>query len=447
MNKTSFIEKLRNLFSNEQFNLYWTFSILFIIFYVQSDAMLFSISDKMRIVEFAILFVVLALCLGRCLLLKIKMFDFKSNFFKRTSVLVLLFAISFLFNISNTFNIHRYFIQIFNIGLSYIILCSLDANLLKKYYIYIISAFALASLLFFVPYKINENALSFLPVVTNSAGYKFNFSGVSFLQIRTGSGLARRNFGIFREPGVYGVFLVFALVILLFDNIQYKHRYFRFISILILLITIYTTYSTTTIIAAIALLITKFFTIKCSLAFQILRIVLLAVFVAFAIVVVFFPDELTKSPVLFSVFGKFNFKNGSFVSRYFDTISTFCAFLVNPVFGVGFGGLHMHVNAIASAFNAPTNGGINSILQVFAVHGIIFGFLIFYAFFESLSSIAKTESYLFFFIIISVFICLFNEDLCNSLFFFLVALGGFTQKELVLFEKDEEVEVQQNVSA
>ena len=445
MNKSGFVEKMRSLFSNEKFNLYWTFSILLIVFYVQSDAMLFNLNSKMRIVEFAILFVVLAFCLIRCVFLKIKLFNFKNYFFKRTLFLVGLFLISFLFNLTNTFNIHRYFIQIFNIGLSYIILCSLDVQLMKKHFIYIITVFAFLSLITFSIYKLNENVLSFFPVVTNSAGFKFNFTGFSFLQIRTESGITRRNFGIFREPGVYGVFLIFALVILLFDNLKYKYKYFKIISIIIVLLTIYTTYSTTTIIAAIGVLMTKFFTVKCPLAVKILRFILLAACIAFAVVVVFFPEELKKSEVLFKIFGKFNFKNGSFSSRYFDTISTLCAFLANPLFGVGFGGLHTHIEAIASAFNAPTNGGINSILQVFAVHGIIFGFLIYYALFECLSSIAKTESYFFFFLIFSFFICLFNEDLCNSLFFFLIALSGLSQKELILFGKSSAKEVHTNV--
>lgn len=433
MSSSNILKKMQLLFKNQRFNYFWTFAILLILFYVQSDAMIFSLNAKMRIVEFAILFFAFIICCFRCFILKIKIIDLGNKLFLKLLILISLFVISFVFNISNTFNIHRYLIQVSNIALSYVIVCSLNLKTIKKQYVYMLCVFSTISLLFFVPYFVNENAFSFFPTIQNSADYKFHFTGFSSLLIRTSSGLIKRNYGIFREPGIYGVFLIFALLLTFFGNIEYKYSSLKVVFPSILIITIFTTLSTTTIISAIILCFAKMFSIKGNKALKISRLLLLVALVVASIIVLFFPDFLKPIPVLYNVFGKFSFTNESFVSRYFDTFATFCAFLLNPVFGVGFGGLHSNLTNIASAFNSPTNGGINSILQTFAVHGIIFGVLVFYSLFKCFVSATNRKDVYLYLIFLSFLLCIFNEDICNSFFFFLIVFAGlsYTKEKLI----------------
>lgn len=413
---------IKRFFEIDKVDTIFHYVIMFILFYVQTDAMLFSLNEKTRIVEFLILALVFVICLFRALVCK-KITFFHNKGQKQFVILIVLFLISFVANSYNTFNIHRYLIQISNLFLSYLIVLSLDLNKLKRAFITTIVFFSFMSLLFYVPYYFNENIFSFLPKITNASGYNYYFCGFNFLFLRTSSGFVRRNYGIFREPGVYGVFLISALILLLFSQ-KTKKRIIIFPCVIIIVLTIITTLSTTTLISLFIVFIAKMFSKKSRPFINALKIVFVVFMLSFGTIVLFFPNVLSSIPILYNVFGKFNFGNSSFVSRFFDSIMTVLVFLINPLFGVGFGGLHAHLHSISSAFNSTTNGGINSLFQLFAVHGLFFGLICSYFIYRFFKVSFKVDGVPFALTVASFLICIFNEDLCNSLFFFLAISIG-----------------------
>ena len=433
----NFIEKFKTFFLNQKVNFVFHFSVILILFYVQTDSMLFSLKSSMRIVEFSILAFVFLVCFFRAIILKIKLFDFHNTPIKRLIVLIALFVVSFLFNCFNTFNIHRYLIQIANIAIAFLVTFTMDLKIIKKCFVAIVVIFAGLSLILFVPYYINENVFSFLPIVKNASGYNYYFAVFNFLFIRSSSGYIRRNYGIFREPGVYGVFLVFALSLVLFPK-EKKRIALTIVNTVILVLTILSTLSTTTLIATAVLCLFKLFEKNKNPAAFWIKTSVLAIFSIFIILIIFVPKLFAFSSIIQNVFGKFSFENSSFTSRFFDTVMTIIAFFTNPVFGVGFGGLHSLLTEIASAFNVPTNGGINSVLQVFAVHGLLFGCLSVWSIKNFYIRCYHPSKTMIIGIVVSTILTIMNEDLCNSFFFFFVIMIGLLfEKERTIVNKEE----------
>ncbi len=84
---------------------------------------------------------------------------------------------------------------------------------IAKYIAYIVVVISFVSNLFFlIAYLFGVNSFSFLPKITNEAGYEFYFAGLTNIPLR-----GNRNYAIFREPGVYSIYLCFALIYLIFN--------------------------------------------------------------------------------------------------------------------------------------------------------------------------------------------------------------------------------------
>lgn len=123
-------------------------------------------------------------------------------------------------------------------------------------YVRISSFFALMSLLLTYILKPVISAIpSIFKVVTNSADVSFYNAFICY--IRTGEDGAR-NWGIFREPGVYAIFLCISILFLCFvvRGLYSKRRFIYYL--VLLLITLFSTLSTTGFIAIILIFMALF---------------------------------------------------------------------------------------------------------------------------------------------------------------------------------------------
>ncbi len=121
---------------------------------------------------------------------------------------------------------------------SYFFITMVNPYIFINYYVKVLVVLSIYSLImtYIVPMLI-PSIISFFPTGFNSGGFQVIDYGLSFQYV----GLVSRNTGIFREMGVYSVYLNFALFFLMFtkNNIRHKNT-----AILILVLTIISTLST-----------------------------------------------------------------------------------------------------------------------------------------------------------------------------------------------------------
>lgn len=164
-----------------------------------------------------------------------------------------------------------------------------------------------------------------LPSLFNWAPLMFNISGIEFrflgLNCILDTGL--RNTGIFREPGMFSIYLLFAITIEIFNKERYKKNYF-----LIFIITLITTYSTAGFFALGVILFCKYVLMSHSILGKTFGLMLLL----FSIALVLSSDFI--SVLVFNKLGK-GIDNESTFARVASLVVPLVIFSENIFFGTG----------------------------------------------------------------------------------------------------------------
>ena len=227
----------------------------------------------------------------------------------------------------------------------------LSKNILKAFS-NIMVVIAIISLVCYFISLFSISVFDFLPnirIVAAKSGRVSNFANAIFCIIAKESWSAfPRNYGMFAEPGIYQVYIVFALIAILYGDGEKKK-----IKTILLVIAMITTFSTTGYIVMLCLFLFYFTTsYNTSPKVKILSVV-------GTVVVVFF---LVQNEFIFdTVFGKLQDSgDASTVSRLYSFPINFVVWLRNPIVGVGPVHMNDYIKSIAlsmtrSAFFHNTN--------------------------------------------------------------------------------------------
>jgi hypothetical protein len=244
-----------------------------------------------------------------------------------------------------------------------------------------------------------------LPVFYNSEGMSFRFAGLAMIF----DNLQMRNFGIFREPGVYMIYLNIALFCELFSERPSSKR------MMVYLVAILTTISTAgVIIASLIIAFSLFFSRKYKLLF-----VLVPVFFLVYYSLQFMPN------LSLLLFGKLQDPTGSTYARL-ASLTVPIDIWKDYIFGAG-PDLYDKLFPIYSnsRYGLPIDSKIstNTLLKFLAVYGpFVFGFMTYFLYkFTHLVTTRRIVN-LFFFIVLLISIS--NEDLRDSIFFYLFIAYG-----------------------
>ena len=224
---------------------------------------------------------------------------------------------------------------------------------------------AMISLICFALELIDHKIFSFAPRVYNSVGYGFQNL---FFYIQSDAGFSPRNYGIYREPGVYQMFLIVAL---LFES--YFFEKLRLAKIVVFSITLFTTLSTTGIIAYavwVLLILAKRGTFTRKRKLWIVFGGLLLGLIAAAV----FHAQIGR--LIQEVFGKMVSKNASYMAREASVTLNIRLWLTSPVFGVGIYDIEPAFKEMAfQVYGQRIDCNTNLLLLQFAVHGTLYGAL------------------------------------------------------------------------
>lgn len=432
-----FFEKL---FSYKCSETVWYFLSAFIILFFQTDNFFCSLSNLTRVIQFLILglWAVIALIRYWVKTNNTIIYFVKYRFELRVLLIpLLLITLSFVVNITNLFNVHRYLITIANLLLCFVIVCTMDVQKLFKHLVILLLFFSVISVFFFLIDYIKPNFFNFLPRVINQANNPFNVYFLGVIRNHNELGISTRNYSFFREPGVFAAVIVFFMIIMSNKNYRFKNKILNYISFIVLSITLFTTFSTTAIIAFVFVLlylVINNFNYK-KPAFYILLSLIVSI-VLFVIIFAYTqPDLIRSNSFLYAIFGKFIVKSNSYQSRLFDSVFSIVSVLHNPITGNGWGNHSAILNEFSYAYKASTNGGINSFITIASVYGVFFFYVMFKYWVKGLYKISNNKIVGTIFATISIILVFSSEDLTNNIIMFIIPYIAFCNsksQELVI---------------
>ena len=263
--------------------------------------------------------------------------------------------------------------------------------------------------------------IKMFPIISNyeSRDYYFViFSNVSYFENIS------RNLGIFREPGVYTIFLIVALIgeILILDNKRKK------LNIVLFCIGLFTTLSTAGYILLFALAAYYLFIYHDSIkeSFIILIAILLGFLVAY---------QFGMLDMVFEKFSDGTNTYGSWFSRMSSITENIEITLANPVFGIGRYALYDITLAVDGVYTADAN--TNTILIGSAAYGAAFGVLTLLSCLRFSYYICKKRIFSTIVIFLILIAALSNEDMGQNYLYYLIVFYGLFASFEDLEEKSE----------
>ncbi|WP_100401589.1 O-antigen ligase family protein [Bacillus sp. FJAT-42315] len=209
------------------------------------------------------------------------------------------------------------------------------------------------------------------PVITNEAG-------ISFIDMRFAVVLNQldylRNFGIFREPGVYQCFLNFALIFELF----FKKTKISVFTVMILCLSIVTTFSTPGYITAMIVLGVYFFETK-DRESQIAQANkkkiawFVSILAASGFIFYFMSDNF--SYMFTNTVEKLTEKESSYQGRMVAILANFSFWLEHPIFGGGINAFSIIKSQMEKSFAFSTTHNTSTIGALFSTLGAIFSLI------------------------------------------------------------------------
>ncbi|WP_427875241.1 hypothetical protein [Flavobacterium sp. MMS24-S5] len=289
-------------------------------------------------------------------------------------------------------------------------------------YLKLIYILSLISLIIFVIASISLSFFEIFPVQYNSAGATMYNLGVAIV---FADGSYVRNTSIFREPGVFMIYLNIAILFELFFKSEINKKY-----LFVFILALFSTFSTAAFITVGIIFISFLFTnnkSKASIKNKSLIVGLLSI----GFIVVLLSGELYS--MIFEKMGKDNIGDGSSLARAMSVLANFNIFLDNIFFGVGIKNYPLFFEKYTRAligFGLDVGNNTNTITTILAVYGFLFGFLFIYM----LISFAKKTSNS---IIVRTFIFLVlimlysNEELRYSLMSATFLMWGLLSRKKV----------------
>lgn len=232
---------------------------------------------------------------------------------------------------------------------------------MARYYVNLLCALSVYSLLTAYLLRIPADAGLISPPVTEYyTGEKFYFFGFSFVPLTY---VKYRNFGIFREPGVYQFFLLLALYLNV-ETAEWEDAKGRVVRSVILSVTLVTTFATGGLVELALLMVVWFFEKgwyrrKAGKLAAVSLVVLGAAGLAFIVL-----QKGALYATLVDMFSKFDPKSESMTDRAGSIFGNLTAFFAHPLFG----------DRLADVFDLIDNNTSSSTL-LYAVLGVLGGTL------------------------------------------------------------------------
>jgi O-antigen ligase len=398
---------------NQRNPLYWV--IFFIVFFISDDTFTFGTNPNIIFIlsKYIAYFFILILLFQK---VKLKVFILPSK-----AVLTLYFIIfAVVTTIFLNFQISGgYIYQIWIALLAFLITQYIPQKDLVNTYLKFLYFISLVSIIVFIIAMFLPSLLTIFPISVNENDASFYNLGIC-LVFNDGE---VRNTGIFREPGVFMIYLTIGVLFELFIKEKINNRY-----LFVFLTALFLTLSTAAYIILGLVCFAYLFRANSRSNFK-NKLLIMGVAVVAIIVIALSPNIYSK---LFDKIGKDSINEGSSLARGASVLVNLNIFVDNPVGGVG-------IKDFPSSFETyslklfslalSSENNTNTITTIFAVYGIVLGIIFIFMVINLVNKFSKS-------IIISallflVFMMLFsNEDLRYSLMTFVLLFWGLKYEQV-----------------
>ena len=284
---------------------------------------------------------------------------------------------------------------------------------------------ALSSLVIYILFLVVPGVFSIFPRITSGNGLSYINVFISRISLYNPGSPFMRNSSFFREPGVYMIFLVTALIVQLF-YLKKKNN----IHIVTFLAAIFTTFSTAGYVITITLF--GFFYLSRRGANALIYIM------AFSGLLIALYLNFNDHLIFTDTFGKFNedsSKYASTVSRYASVQVPLQMIFEKPILGVGLSEFVRRFSEYSwMLMGADIHSGgasTNTILNLTATYGLIYGVIVITMLFKGCkqfnTSADRRRTLMIFVILLLV---LSNEDIRYSVFFTALLFYGVVNGRL-----------------
>lgn len=307
-----------------------------------------------------------------------------------------------------------YFIQLLTIILAFKLANIIGFNEFMQSLLKVVYFLAFVSILLFL-------VISFFPIIVYKLPSISNYGDMEFATIIISNimkgGDLLRNSSIFREPGVFGVYLIICLLYEFFflDRLNLKH-------IIVFSLALITTFSTMAFIV-FAIIITTYILRNRNMKAKLLVSVLVILFI------IFFSQFLFEN--VFNKLDPDTYEYRSTLSRISSIMVPSAIFLDYP-FGVGLSNFsNLYVSYSFKLFDIelkPDSEATNTIINTFAIYGFIYGVILLYSIYGLAKEYRKTFSSTI--IIFLIYILLFSsQEFRFSLLFNILIVYGLMYKK------------------
>lgn len=381
---------------------------VFILLYVSIDTILFGTNENGRVVSQGY-FIIFTLSL---------LWIFKTFLYIRRinrKVLILYFGMMLVLvttMLSTKDLSFKYLYEMCIITLAFCFCLNVDFGIFKEVYLKIMFFLSAFSVISFVIYEIAPTLTMLFPVVQNSTLYKFYFTGFS-MEFANVAYISHRNFGIFREPGVFATFIILALVFELF--MSEKHNLKR---ILVQVAALILTFSTAGYLILMAIVMSYLIfnnqtNPKKKMIVAVFSIIVLLTFAR-------------DTNIFESVFEKLFSNNQSKDSRLNSQFVNLYMLFQKPqysFFGLGFDYVEKNYQIYASALFSSGTHNTNTILRMLSIHGLFYTG-IFVSLLWNFSGIQKKIPKSILFLIL--YLVLSNESIMLNIIIYIIAFYAIT---------------------
>jgi hypothetical protein len=313
-----------------------------------------------------------------------------------------------------------YIYQIWLYLISFLIFYSFPFPIFISVYLRFIYILSVISLLGFTIVNIFPSLIEVFPVQLNSAGATiYNFGFCVFL----GGGSFFRNTSIFREPGVFMIYLNIAIIFELFYNNMISKRY-----LLVFLITSLTTFSTAGFITILILILAFLFKKNNNISYFKSKGFIIF-FLGISLLIIGLTPPLYN--LIFDKLSNDNLDKGSSLARGISVVANLDIFIDNFLFGSGlknYPNLFSDYTLSLTGFSMGIGNNTNTITTVFAVYGLMFGCIFIYLLYSISQSFSKSL-HVRILILIALVLMYSNEDLRYSLFSSTLLFFGLTKRK------------------
>ena len=392
----------------------WAYVFVFAIIYISQDTLLFGTNSN-TLFDTILYISMPVLIVGVFAYGCTKNAPIQTNVLAATAVMCVLTLATLVFA-EGSMN-PKYFYGCMMYILAFLICTVIPARQFRRVFADIMAGLALFSLAAFAIRYVYPGITQLLPTVVNVNGYQYG--NMLFAMIpHDVAYVTFRNYGIFREPGVYQIFLNLALLFLLEDRKEHK-PWKLYATVLALVFT----FSTAAYIIFGVIVLVNLLTGKIKFSVRLLWQVALAA----AVVGYLFVNGIIRYDS--AIFTKLFSANASLNSRMGSVLVDWHMGMQSPILGNGFEYVEKNFGLTAlNLYGLTRLSNTNTILKMFAVYGFVkpcmflLGTVLFCK-----KNLAKKAWLLY----VTVFVLLLsNEDIIFNTIIYIIMIYGFMNEEV-----------------